>query len=80
MIEDASGARIAAWRDVNAGLLVQPPGRQAEFCRYGAGLFQDCTMRLEDRVDVAGRSAGVIGKSHRRTAEHIYVSDQPACC
>ena len=54
MIEDAFGRRISARGDIDARLLVEPPGRQPEFPGKGAGLIQHDAVGFEDRVDVAG--------------------------
>lgn len=78
MVENACGVWVAAWRDIGACLLVEPPRRQAEFSRDRPGLVKHRAMRLEDGVDIPGRPARVIGQGHRRPAEYVHIADQPA--
>jgi hypothetical protein len=62
MVEDVLGCGISARGDVDACLLIEPPGWQSEFPGEGAGLVQRDAVGLEDRVDVAGGTTGVIGQ------------------
>lgn len=54
MVEDALGRGISARGDVDACLLIEPPGWQSEFLGDGAGFVQHDAVGLEDCVDVAG--------------------------
>jgi hypothetical protein len=52
-----------------SGVLVEPPVREPEFVGNRSGLIENDTMRLEYRIDVAGRPARVVRQRHRRSAE-----------
>jgi len=80
VIEDPRRPGVAARGNVRTGLLVQPPVRQAEFARDLPSLLQHHPMWLEDGVDVAGRSAGVIRQRHSRPAEDVDVGDDASPC
>jgi hypothetical protein len=77
MVEHARGVGVTARCDVDAGLLVEPPLRQAELVSDGSGLVEHHTVRSKYGVDVAGRPPSVVCEGHRRTAEHIEVGDNP---
>jgi len=72
MIEYPGRSRVATRRDKDACLLVQPPPGPTELISDRPGLFQDNTVRLEDRVDVPSRSSRIVSESHRgSTAKHL---------
>ncbi|MEA2471280.1 MAG: hypothetical protein QOE38_2279 [Thermoleophilaceae bacterium] len=67
-VQDRRGLRIGAGEKTLHGI-VEPAGRQLETLRdLGRGRI-DRELRLEDRIDVAGRAPGVIGERDRRPGE-----------
>jgi hypothetical protein len=75
MVKHPGCRRIAAWRDVGAGLLIQPPAGQAKLSRYGQCLVMDDAVRFKQCIHVAGSPPGVEGESHGSAAEHVKVRD-----
>jgi len=78
MIEYAWRCAVAAWRDVDAGLLIEPPPRQAKLGSDFLRRLEHHSMWLENRIDVPRRPPSVVGKSHRGTADHVDVGDDAA--
>ena len=75
MVEDSGRIDVLPTSDVGAGLLVEPPMRQAKLGGNCPGLLNDDTVLLKHRVDVASRSAGIVCQCHRRAAENVDVRD-----
>jgi len=61
--------------DVDAGLLIQPPGRQPEIVGDPSGLLQDDSVGQEPGIDIAGDAGGVVGQGHGRTAHDEHIGD-----
>jgi len=70
--------RTAAGSDINAGLLVQPPPRPPQLVSHRPGFFHHDAVRLEDRVDVAGRPPRVVRQSHGGATEDVHIGGQAA--
>ncbi len=77
VVEHPRSGSVTARRDINAGLLVEPPLRQAEFPGDRSGLIQDYTMRLKDSIDIASRPTGVVSQRHRRATEDVEIPTTP---
>lgn len=75
MVEDAALARVVLAGDVDAGLLVEPPWRQAQVLGDVPGLVQNDAVRHEQRVHVPGHARGVVGQRHRGPADDEDVGD-----
>jgi hypothetical protein len=78
VVEYPRGSRVAARRDIGAGLLVQPPAGQTELGGDRLRLLKDDAVRFEEGIDVAGGSARVIRESHGGASEHVEVCDHAA--
>lgn len=75
VIENAAFPGIFFTRDVDAGLLIQPPSGQPKIIGDLRSLFVDNPMRDESRVYVSGYTVGVISQGHSGTAYDKYVGD-----
>ena len=78
MVEDPGGRRVASRRHVSTRLLIQPPRRQAHLGGYRLSFFQHDAVRLEQGINVAGGTAGIVSQGHRCTAGHIDVRHHTA--
>lgn len=75
VVEHAAFAEVVLAGDVDAGLLVQPPGRQPQVVSDSPGLFQDDSVRQEPGIDIAGDAGGVVGQGHDRAAHNEHICD-----
>ncbi len=78
MIEYAWRRVIATWRDVDTGLLVEPPFWQAKFVGYFLRCLEHHSMRMENRINVPCRPPGIVGKGHCGTADDVDIGDHAA--
>jgi hypothetical protein len=75
VVEDVRSVLVAAPGGVGTRLLIEPPAGQAQFIRDCPGFFEDYAVWLEDRVDIPGGTAGVVGEGHGRAADDVDVRD-----
>jgi hypothetical protein len=68
-------ARVVLSGDIDACLLVQPPGRQSEIVCDVPGLFDYDPVRHERGVHITGDARGVVSQGHGGTADNEYVRD-----
>ena len=69
VVEYFTLAGVVLVGDISAGLIVEPPRRQAHRLRHDASYLKDDAMRQERGIHVPCHPVSVVGERHRGTAD-----------